>query len=201
MHHGTIESGDTVGLNLGGTHTFHADSQILMSAAPIGIYEGGNVTFGGSQMVAEDINNSGTVTVDSLLNIGPFVNHGIVTVNEGKTLWTTQYRQPSEDAWTDLAGPTAEILLADDGAVTLEGGLLEGSGKITGDLVNTGGYVSPTGEMDVTGNYTQGAAATLGVETDGDAVDRLTVAGAATLDGHPRGRPRARRAPPSRSRS
>src|SRR5690606_24542760 len=163
-------------------HVFLPSSEIRFGESDIGVYAGAEVTFGGAQTVATDINSAGEVTIDGLVNIRTYANHGTLTVNDGKLLWLNSYDQYG-DGWTDLAGPDAEISIEGPGSVRLHGGILEGSGRITGNLVNDAAYVVPTGEMDVTGNYTQGPAATLGVETEGDAVDRLTVGGAATLDG------------------
>ncbi|MFO1496000.1 MAG: hypothetical protein U1F26_15225 [Lysobacterales bacterium] len=73
--------------------------------------------------------------------------------------------------------------------VTLTGGTLSGSGQIIGDLNNTGGTVRPQlpGVLSLSGNYTQGAGATLEIEVGGTSPginsDQLSVGGAVTSGG------------------
>ncbi|MDQ6624154.1 MAG: hypothetical protein M3Y86_11815, partial [Verrucomicrobiota bacterium] len=75
------------------------------------------------------------------------------------------------------------------GPVTLNGGVLSGTGVIDGALSFNGGYISPgnsPGLIDVTGNYSQGSGATLIVEAAGgeaDQFDRLQIGGSAALNG------------------
>src|SRR6185369_10196211 len=84
---------------------------------------------------------------------------------------------------TDLAG--VDIL----GPVTLNGGLLTGSGIIYGDLTNYGGSISPghsPGIIGVTGNFSQSSRGRLVVEEGGNfpsQFDQLQVGGAANLGG------------------
>ncbi len=84
---------------------------------------------------------------------------------------------------TDLSG----LLLVAD--VSLQGGVLSGSGAIAGTLTNSGGYVSPghsAGRISVVGDFTQGVDGTLIVENGGPLPndnDQLTVTGTATLGG------------------
>jgi hypothetical protein len=75
------------------------------------------------------------------------------------------------------------------GPVSIEGGVLSGSGIIIGSLTNNGGYIAPghsAGIISVTGNFTQGAQGTLVMEAAGgeaNQFDRLQISGAATLGG------------------
>lgn len=65
------------------------------------------------------------------------------------------------------AGETDLNLIRITGPVTVNGGVLSGSGVIVGDLTLNGGYISPghgAGLLAVTGNYTQGANGTLILE-------------------------------------
>ena len=84
---------------------------------------------------------------------------------------------------TDLSG----LLVI--GNLSLEGGVLSGSGAIAGILTNSGGFVSPghsAGMISIVGNYIQGAAGTLIVENGGalpNEFDQLSVTGTATLGG------------------
>src|SRR5262249_21128535 len=73
--------------------------------------------------------------------------------------------------------------------LALQGGTLNGAGNITGDVNNSGGDVTPgfsPGNIAISGNYTQGSAATMDIELGGTAAghnDVVTAGGAATLDG------------------
>ena len=85
---------------------------------------------------------------------------------------------------TDLGG----LFVASN--VTLEGGVLSGSGSIAGNLVNSGGYVSPghsPGSISVLGNFTQSKDGTLIIEAAGadpSQIDQLHITGTATLGGN-----------------
>ena len=76
------------------------------------------------------------------------------------------------------------------GPVSIEGGVLSGSGIIVGSLTNNGGYIAPghsAGTISVAGDFTQGPKGTLVVETAGgeeNQFDRLQVTGAANLGGN-----------------
>jgi hypothetical protein len=75
------------------------------------------------------------------------------------------------------------------GGLTMEGGVLSGSGRIVGDLVNNGGYISPghpAGVIGVQGNFMQGANGTMIIEVAGAAsgqYDELAIKGTAQLGG------------------
>src|SRR5262249_44376680 len=70
----------------------------------------------------------------------------------------------------------------------LQGGTLNGSGSITGDVNNSAGDVSPgfsPGTINITGNYTQGSTGTMDIELSGTSAgqfDLVTATGSATLD-------------------
>jgi hypothetical protein len=75
-------------------------------------------------------------------------------------------------------------------SVSLAGGVLAGSGKVTGNVLNSAGSVRPgasPGALTVQGAYTQGAGGTLQIEIEGAVAgtefDRLLVTGTATLGG------------------
>ena len=78
-------------------------------------------------------------------------------------------------------------LNAGGGTVTGLGGVVGGAGQIGGDLVNTSATVAPgnsTGELSVSGGYTQGAGGTLEIElASDDEFDVLAVDGSASLAG------------------
>ena len=75
------------------------------------------------------------------------------------------------------------------GQFKLEGGELNGSGTITGDVNNSGGTLNAgnsPGTLTIDGNYTQTPGGTLLVEIAGSAAgqfDVVAVSGTATLDG------------------
>jgi DNA-binding beta-propeller fold protein YncE len=87
------------------------------------------------------------------------------------------------------AGETDLNLIRITGPVTVNGGVLSGSGVIAGDLTVNGGYISPghgAGLLAVTGNYTQGVQGTLIIENGGPSpsqFDQLQVGGLANLGG------------------
>ena len=91
--------------------------------------------------------------------------------------------------FTQSGGETDLSSVSIVGPVTLNGGVLSGSGFIQGDLTNNGGYIAPghsAGLLAVTGNFTQGANGTLIVENGGpypSQFDQLQVGGAASLGG------------------
>ena len=82
------------------------------------------------------------------------------------------------------------VVNADGGSVNAAAGVLTGNGTIEGDLVNSGGSVSPgnsPGILQVRGDYSQGPDANLLIEIAGTLAevehDVLRVSGTASLDG------------------
>ena len=75
------------------------------------------------------------------------------------------------------------------GPVSLEGGVINGSGIIVGNVTNSGGFISPghsAGNMIVTGNLTQTSGGTMILEAAGaesGKFDQIQVARTATLGG------------------
>jgi YVTN family beta-propeller protein len=76
------------------------------------------------------------------------------------------------------------------GAVSIDGGVLSGSGIVAGSLTNNGGYIVPghsAGAISVTGDFTQAAQGTMVLENGGThqgEYDRLQINGTANLGGH-----------------
>ena len=112
-----------------------------------------------------------------------FNNSGTVVSRTGTLSFAGGYQQSA--GTTRLEGGA----LASYPALNLQGGKLEGSGLITGDVQN-GGEVSPgssPGLLTITGAYTQLPAGTFNVEIGGRAeqtqFDKLAISGFATLDG------------------
>jgi hypothetical protein len=75
------------------------------------------------------------------------------------------------------------------GPLSLESGVVTGSGVIAGNLINTGGYIAPghsPGEMRILGNFTQNSGGSLILEAGGaepGQFDQIKVTGTANLGG------------------
>lgn len=182
--HGRLTADGAIGVNVGGDVTIHPDAAVELGQGGFGTYEDAVVTVANATgIVAGELGNEGTLHVDTLVNVGSFVNHGTVDVRGSGLVWVSDYLQNLEDdAMTHLEAD-ATLAAADAGSVTVEAGELGGSGTVDADLANVGGVVTAVGSLDVAGNYRQAEEATLAVTTDGDAADLLRVAGVANLDG------------------
>ncbi len=124
---------------------------------------------------ALDLRNGARFTTEAL------TNSGIVG------LWGTS--QLSAPAYTQTAGRTQ---LRDAGTrlvattVTLQGGLLQGTGTVVGAVVNEGATVAPgnsPGTLSVTGAFTQMPAGKLQMEIADAGSDKLVAGGAVNLAG------------------
>ncbi|HEX6625089.1 MAG TPA: Calx-beta domain-containing protein, partial [Pyrinomonadaceae bacterium] len=133
-------------------------------------------------------NNAGTLSkatgAAALAFNVPLANTGTVNAQSGTLAFGASLTQTAGETFLNGGNVSSAASFA------LQGGTLRGAGTFTGSVNNTGGTVAPgasPGCMNVTGNYTQGPAATLAVESGGTTVctqyDRLAVGGAATLDG------------------
>ena len=135
---------------------------------------------------------------------GFLINNGLVSANvSGKTLSlgqsnfaTTGATQVTKGAtlnvtstsFTQTAGLTQVdgVLNLVNAPLALKGGVLDGSGTINGNVVNTGGTVSPgdsPGTLTIAGNYTQGSGGALDIEFTNSLHDLLNVTGLATTGG------------------
>src|SRR4029079_4108530 len=93
------------------------------------------------------------------------------------------------NGYTQTAGTTTLGAggIKSDLTMMLQGGTLDGTGTITGDVQNDAA-VAPngsgnTGTINVSGNYTQGSAGTLNIELASPSTfDQLAGGGAVTLD-------------------
>ncbi|MBI82488.1 MAG: hypothetical protein CMJ81_04765 [Planctomycetaceae bacterium] len=107
---------------------------------------------------------------------------GLVTVSDTTRLW--------DEGSVTLDGGTLDTVTLDltVGTFNMLDGILRAT-NVTGTLNNQGGTLSPgnsPGILTITGDYTQGAAATMEIELAGTAAgdfDRLTSSGSANLDG------------------
>ncbi|MEO5719483.1 MAG: hypothetical protein ABIR29_13060 [Chthoniobacterales bacterium] len=117
-------------------------------------------------------------------------NDGASIVAQGGGNGPTRLGAPATSGLIQSSGETDLSGLIVIGDVSLEGGVLSGSGAIAGTLTNSGGYVSPghsAGRISVVGNFSQTAGGTLIVENGGplpNDFDQLTCTGTATLGGN-----------------
>jgi len=97
------------------------------------------------------VSNNSTLAVTA----GPVTNAGFVTVDSGSTMDTTGATYTQSAGTTKVDGQiTAQTM-------TINGGLLEGTGTIASEITAMGGRVKPgdsPGTLNVTGDYTQVAA-------------------------------------------
>jgi hypothetical protein len=195
-----ITNGDT--LTLGPNVTVHGGggslgySSTWNAATGIGLIIQGTVSADKAgqsiTLAAASIDNQGTLIADGgkliLLHRdsgGGLLNEGLVFIGAGSTL-TANAPYVQADGATFLSGGTLDAPLVD-----LQGGLLAGSGTVTGDVVNAArvevGVKCVPGTLVIQGNYTQTADGTLALQiggTDqGTGYDVLSVGGTATLDG------------------
>jgi hypothetical protein len=142
-----------------------------------------------ADMGAGTFNNHGTLTKqagsgDGITGISSeLFNTGVVEVLSGTLLFSNTYLQSA--GVTRLNGGQ----LQSGQTLQIAGGTLEGAGVVTANVSN-GGHVQPglpLGQLSITGTFTQTAGGSLDVDigglTPGTQFDRLTVTGAATLNG------------------
>ncbi len=173
--------------------------KIFQSGGPLLLYKGTIIdNKGGYELSA----NSSLMRFDSgtdpvFINSGTFLksgngtssvganfnNTGIVEVTKGTLSFQNGFTQTS--GGTLLNGGN----LAFGPTPNFKGGLLSGTGTVSGNLLNEGATVSPghsPGQIDITGDYTQLSAGTLYIELAGGGVgefDVLNVGGRVTLGG------------------
>ncbi len=127
---------------------------------------------------------TGTSTISA-----PTTNTGTVEVQTGVLEFYTHYN----GHYIQTAGQTllngGDINMFGREPLEISGGLLAGTGIITGNVLNAAGTATPglsAGQINIVGNYTQHAAATYKVELGGAAAgqfDLLTCTGHASLAG------------------
>jgi autotransporter-associated beta strand protein len=143
----------------------------------------GNGSFNNQGTLNKTSAVAGTTTIQDVAFSN---NGGKVNVLSGTFRVTGDYTQTSGD--TVLSGGA---VLAAGGTVNLLGGTLSGSGRVTGNVDNSGGQVNPggvgtVGTLTIIGNYTQEANGTLNIDIQdagqGD-FDQLLISGIASLGG------------------
>lgn len=154
--------------------TFELDAEAVLEGA---FFPGDPMTFFNAGRV-QKTSSTGTAALRLV-----FVNNGRLDIGSGILEISPKFTQIG--GVTRMAGGN----LVSSGAIDLQGGRLEGSGAITADVVN-GGVVapgSPTGRLDIRGDYSQKSQATFEVDLAGTVAapdfDRLVITGQATLAG------------------
>ncbi|MDQ1557736.1 MAG: hypothetical protein QOD32_796, partial [Pyrinomonadaceae bacterium] len=114
----------------------------------------------------------------------PFSNSGTIESKSGTLAFGQTFTQTAGATRLDGGNLQAATLL------DIQGGTLTGAGTITGNVQNAGTLapgLASAGVINITGNYTQTAAATLAIEIGGTTAatqyDQLSVTGTATLGG------------------
>jgi len=180
----------------GGTLTYSAVSTAsfaMSNGASVTIQDGGTFNVNSVQPITATngatIVNAGTFSKSSpggTLTVGPAVtNTKLLHIQSGVMNFTGGFTDNGGTVFVD--GGTFQA-----SALNLTSGLLTGFGNVTGDLNQTGGLVLPgslnaPGVIDVSGNFSQGAAGTLAIPIRGTApsedFSRLDVVGTASLGG------------------
>jgi len=172
---------------LSGTNSLCAQSGTINNSGLFDIVRDVNVWWnGGSSAV---LNNTGTLRKSGGTGTSGWSS---VAVNNAGTV-QAQSGTLSFSSFTQSSGVTmlnGGSLSKSSGTLNFYGGALQGTGIVTGNVVNTGGIVSPgnsPGILRIVGNYTQGPTGTLNIElggvVSGTQYDLLDVTGAASLSG------------------
>jgi hypothetical protein len=129
--------------------------------------------------------NPGSKGVVTRSGGSPLINRGTVTVKSGRFTVNGDYNQ-SAGVTNVVTGAT----LARDyitHPITINGGVLEGTGTIAAAVTNNSGTVKPagsgTGTLYIGGAYTQGANGTLALDLAATSRDLLAVTGAVAFKG------------------
>jgi hypothetical protein len=177
---------------LGGTFIDQAGSTVVNN----GSFQNSNIV-----TISGVLTNSGTLTNTSLSTCSNCTDSvGLLTITSGGVL-----NNLAGSSFVQTAGQTiVDGTINSVPAVQLQGGFLQGTGTINGNVNNVAGAVSPgdppapipysfnapalpnPGTLTINGNYTQGAAGTLDIGLGGGGAGDFSVldlSGLATLDG------------------
>ena len=139
--------------------------------------DGGNATLTNKGLVnANSVGNTLTLAQTN------YTTSGTTKVVTGSTLTVASTSTIQTAGLTQVDG----VLNLTNSTLALNGGALDGSGRINGNVNNSGGTVSPgdsPGTLAINGNYTQGSAGTLDIEFTNSAHDLLNVSGLVTTGG------------------
>jgi hypothetical protein len=122
----------------------------------------------------------------TLGTLGNFTNQGLVDIGSSASFVVGP---TGNGLYSQTGGKTIVDGLLDAEVLELKGGRLEGVGELAANLNNMGGVVapgSPTGELLVSGNYTQSAAGTLEIVLSGTQLGsfgKFQVTGTGSLNG------------------
>ena len=177
--------------------TYQGAGTLMFTGASIATNAAGITLNGGSAQIVNQSSvnalsglatngSGGTLTLTNGANLttsGAFSNAGALSVGSSST-FTAGGDYTQTGGSTTLASGTLTA-----GTVDIQGGTLSGVGTVNGSVTN-GGQVTPgasAGTLAISGNYTQSSGGKLNVEIGGLTADtqhdRLTVTGAAALDG------------------
>ena len=147
----------------------------------------GIVAQGGGNIVAQ---GGGNIVAQGGGNIVAQGGGNIVATGAGNLSRSQKVKAASAlSGYNQTGGETNLSACTIVGPVTLDGGILSGTGFIQGDLTNNGGYIAPghsAGAVAVIGNFTQGSNGTTIIEAgagSGGQFDSLQVGGTANLGG------------------
>jgi len=171
-HHNVLSIGSST-LTLAGESTLLANAEL----------DGGTLVNTGSLII--DPGKKASVVTRVNLDI---VNQGDVTLASGQLVSNGSYRQ-SAGSTTLGAGTTATFPFSSN-PLTLDGGVLTGSGTVSAVVVNNAGVVDPGSvgagpakTLTLVGTYSQGAGAGLHIDLGTAGSDLLTVQGTASVAG------------------
>ncbi len=192
------EHGGGVISNDGGSLISHDSGTLITQDGGSLVAQGGGnlVAQGGGNLVAQGGGNlvaqgGGNLVATGGGNLVAQGGGNLVATGGGNIIGLSNQRAESAaSGFTQTAGQMDLTSLILTGPLTLNGGVLKGTGLILGDLTNNAGFVSPghtaAGLLAVTGNYTQGVQGTLIIENGGPSssqFDQLQVGGVANLGG------------------
>jgi DNA-binding beta-propeller fold protein YncE len=174
--------------NDGGSVVSHDGASILANdGATVVSHDGASlITNDGGSVVSHD--GASVISNDG----GSVVSHdgASLTVRANASASSSKAQAATSGAdFTQTGGETNLRHLLVIAPVTLNGGVLSGSGVIAGDLTNNGGFIWPghaASKVSILGNFTQAAQGTLIVENGGPGggeSDLLQISGTATLGG------------------
>ncbi len=164
----------------------------LDTAAGVTLTNGTGHTIRGQGHIHAALVNEGALVSDvSTLSVNPqapgITNTGTMQVNTGCTMLLNSAGLFAQTGGQTVVNGTLQVSGA---ALNLQGGVLTGSGTVSGSVQNTSATVDPgasAGTLTISGAYTQSAGGMLEIELagppPGGPADLLAVSGAAALAG------------------
>jgi len=205
VNHGTISltdsgTGDGASFSVSSSMEVTGSGALVIDSGSIDVYgastltNSANHTIMGRDEINGDLINYGMISATisgSTLTITPsglgIDNYGWMGSDPGATL---EIISPGQYDQFDSGTLIINGVLSFAGELELNGGSVRGDGSILGNLRNTEARVSPgnqgSGNLEVTGDYTQSSTAILAIEMSGELTpdfDVLDVGGSASLDG------------------